>query len=284
MGNGIAQGPPRRDSTSASSTHRHGSRARACRDREEPLKVRREGQTRHRPTRRRVRHAARRGTSTPLADADSSSKRSSKTRREDRAVRDARCDHAARLILASNTSSISITKIARRHEASRQSHRHALHESRAADDARRSHPRPRDPDETIPRSRAVEQIGKTRSKPDYPGFIANRVLMPMINEAIFALIEGVGTRGSDRQRDEARHEPPDGTADARRLHRPRRVPRHPARAPRRPRRSEIPPCPLLRRWSLPDGSDARAARVSTTIARKTRRPLARRELIALIAQ
>jgi 3-hydroxybutyryl-CoA dehydrogenase len=28
---------------------------------------------------------------------------------------------------------------------------------------------------------------------DYPGFIANRVLMPMINEAIYALMEGVGT-------------------------------------------------------------------------------------------
>jgi 3-hydroxybutyryl-CoA dehydrogenase len=26
---------------------------------------------------------------------------------------------------------------------------------------------------------------------DYPGFISNRVLMPMINEAIFALMEGV---------------------------------------------------------------------------------------------
>jgi 3-hydroxybutyryl-CoA dehydrogenase len=31
---------------------------------------------------------------------------------------------------------------------------------------------------------------------DYPGFIANRVLMPMINEAIFALMEGVGTAES----------------------------------------------------------------------------------------
>jgi 3-hydroxybutyryl-CoA dehydrogenase len=29
---------------------------------------------------------------------------------------------------------------------------------------------------------------------DYPGFIANRILMPMINEAFFALMEGVGTR------------------------------------------------------------------------------------------
>jgi 3-hydroxybutyryl-CoA dehydrogenase len=28
---------------------------------------------------------------------------------------------------------------------------------------------------------------------DFPGFIANRVLMPMINEAIYALFEGVGT-------------------------------------------------------------------------------------------
>jgi len=31
---------------------------------------------------------------------------------------------------------------------------------------------------------------------DYPGFIANRVLMPMINEAVFALMEGVGTAES----------------------------------------------------------------------------------------
>jgi 3-hydroxybutyryl-CoA dehydrogenase len=28
---------------------------------------------------------------------------------------------------------------------------------------------------------------------DYPGFIANRILMPMINEAIYTLMEGVGT-------------------------------------------------------------------------------------------
>jgi len=29
---------------------------------------------------------------------------------------------------------------------------------------------------------------------DYPGFVANRILMPMINEACFALMEGVSTR------------------------------------------------------------------------------------------
>ena len=28
---------------------------------------------------------------------------------------------------------------------------------------------------------------------DFPGFISNRILMPMINEAVYALFEGVGT-------------------------------------------------------------------------------------------
>ena len=37
-------------------------------------------------------------------------------------------------------------------------------------------------------------LGKTPVEAaDYPGFIANRILMPMINEAIFAVMEGVGT-------------------------------------------------------------------------------------------
>ena len=40
-------------------------------------------------------------------------------------------------------------------------------------------------------------LGKTPVEAaDYPGFIANRILMPMINEAIFALMEGVGTADS----------------------------------------------------------------------------------------
>jgi 3-hydroxybutyryl-CoA dehydrogenase len=38
-------------------------------------------------------------------------------------------------------------------------------------------------------------LGKTPLEAaDYPGFIANRILMPMINEAVYALMEGVGTR------------------------------------------------------------------------------------------
>lgn len=40
----------------------------------------------------------------------------------------------------------------------------------------------------------ARRLGKTPVEAaDYPGFIANRILMPMINEAIYALMEGVGT-------------------------------------------------------------------------------------------
>ncbi|MBM4308896.1 MAG: 3-hydroxybutyryl-CoA dehydrogenase, partial [Deltaproteobacteria bacterium] len=38
------------------------------------------------------------------------------------------------------------------------------------------------------------KMGKTPVEAnDFPGFISNRILMPMINEAIYALFEGVGT-------------------------------------------------------------------------------------------
>jgi 3-hydroxybutyryl-CoA dehydrogenase len=37
-------------------------------------------------------------------------------------------------------------------------------------------------------------VGKTAVEVnDYPGFVANRILMPMINEAVFCLMEGVGS-------------------------------------------------------------------------------------------
>jgi 3-hydroxybutyryl-CoA dehydrogenase len=50
-------------------------------------------------------------------------------------------------------------------------------------------------DETfqVTRDLAVK-LGKTPvTANDFPGFISNRVLLPMINEAVFALFEGVGT-------------------------------------------------------------------------------------------
>jgi 3-hydroxybutyryl-CoA dehydrogenase len=53
-------------------------------------------------------------------------------------------------------------------------------------------------DQTYARVRALaERLGKTPLDcHDAPGFISNRVLMPMINEAIYALSEGVATRES----------------------------------------------------------------------------------------
>ncbi len=41
------------------------------------------------------------------------------------------------------------------------------------------------------------KMGKTPAEAnDFPGFISNRILLPMINEAVYALYEGVGTRES----------------------------------------------------------------------------------------
>ena len=44
---------------------------------------------------------------------------------------------------------------------------------------------------------AAERMGKTVAHAsDYPGFISNRILVPMINEAVYCLMEGVGDRES----------------------------------------------------------------------------------------
>jgi 3-hydroxybutyryl-CoA dehydrogenase len=53
-------------------------------------------------------------------------------------------------------------------------------------------------DETWARTRELcDRMGKTALEcNDSPGFVSNRVLMPMINEAVFALYEGVATRES----------------------------------------------------------------------------------------
>ncbi|PYQ61923.1 MAG: 3-hydroxybutyryl-CoA dehydrogenase, partial [Acidobacteria bacterium] len=101
-------------------------------------------------------------------------------------------------ILASNTSSISITKIAAA--------------TRRPDKVIGMHfmnPVPVMPlvevirgmatsDDTYQRVEGLaKRMGKTAIEVnDYPGFISNRVLMPMINEAIFALHEGVATAQS----------------------------------------------------------------------------------------
>ena len=51
---------------------------------------------------------------------------------------------------------------------------------------------------------AVE-LGKTPAEArDLPGFVSNRILMPFINEAAYALLEGVADAGGDRHDREAR--------------------------------------------------------------------------------
>jgi 3-hydroxybutyryl-CoA dehydrogenase len=101
-------------------------------------------------------------------------------------------------ILASNTSSISITKIAA-----------ATKRPEKVIGMHFMNPVPvmtlvevirgiATSDETWTRVESLaKKMGKTAIEVnDYPGFISNRVLMPMINEAIFALYEGVATKES----------------------------------------------------------------------------------------
>lgn len=104
----------------------------------------------------------------------------------------------AHAVLASNTSSISITKIA-----------NATKRPEQVIGMHFMNPVPlmklveiiqgeRTSEETLQKTIAwSEGLGKVVGiAQDYPGFIANRILMPMINEAAFALMEGVGTRES----------------------------------------------------------------------------------------
>ena len=101
-------------------------------------------------------------------------------------------------ILASNTSSISITQIAARTK-------------RPADVIGMHFMNPvpvmqlvevirgiATSDATTERTVALAKaVGKTPCEAnDFPGFIANRILMPMINEAFYCLMEGVGTAES----------------------------------------------------------------------------------------
>ena len=102
----------------------------------------------------------------------------------------------SRTILATNTSSISITEIAAATKrADRVIGMHfmnpvplmALVEIIRGQETS---------DET---TRNVVKVSKLLGKTpveanDYPGFVSNRVLMPMINEAVFCLMEGVATR------------------------------------------------------------------------------------------
>ena len=79
---------------------------------------------------------------------------------------------------------------------SRAVHRHPFHESGAAHAARRADPRHRHAsDDTFDAAKKfVVRLGKTATmSEDFPAFIVNRILLPMINEAVYTLYEGVGS-------------------------------------------------------------------------------------------
>lgn len=98
-------------------------------------------------------------------------------------------------ILATNTSSISITEIASRtRRPDKVIGMHFMNPVPVMElvEVIRGHATS---DTTTARVMEVSRaLGKTPVEVnDYPGFVANRVLMPMINEAIFCVMEGVAT-------------------------------------------------------------------------------------------
>lgn len=98
-------------------------------------------------------------------------------------------------IISSNTSSISITRLA---AATRRPDRvigmHFMNPVPAMKLVEIISGQ-RTSDETRQVTRAlVEKLGKTPvAVSDYPGFVSNRLLMPMINEAVYCLMEGVAS-------------------------------------------------------------------------------------------
>ncbi len=101
-------------------------------------------------------------------------------------------------ILTTNTSSISITRLA--HVTKRPQHFAGMHFMNPAYIMKLVEVvcGIRTSQETIDAIIAVSgKMGKTPVVvSDYPGFVSNRVLMPMINDAIFCLQEGVATKES----------------------------------------------------------------------------------------
>jgi 3-hydroxybutyryl-CoA dehydrogenase len=101
----------------------------------------------------------------------------------------------AQAILATNTSSISITEIASRTERPEQViGMHFMNPVPVMQlvEVIRGHATSDETTTTV--MEAARALGKTPVEVnDYPGFVSNRVLMPMINEAIFCVMEGVAT-------------------------------------------------------------------------------------------
>jgi 3-hydroxybutyryl-CoA dehydrogenase len=101
----------------------------------------------------------------------------------------------AATILASNTSSISITQLgAATNRPDRVLGMHFMNPVPLMTLVEMIRGQATSPESMGLASDLCKALGKTPvESADYPGFIANRILMPMINEAIFAVMEGVGT-------------------------------------------------------------------------------------------
>ena len=103
---------------------------------------------------------------------------------------------APETILATNTSSISITEIA---AATARSDRvvgmHFMNPVPLMKLVEVIRGQETSDETTAAVTACSESLGKVPVEAqDYPGFVSNRVLMPMINEAVFCLMEGVSTR------------------------------------------------------------------------------------------
>jgi 3-hydroxybutyryl-CoA dehydrogenase len=98
------------------------------------------------------------------------------------------------VIFASNTSSISITKLAA--QTKRPTQFIGLHFFNPVPVMKLVEVVPgldTSPETVETATALASSVGKTPIRVnDYPGFVSNRVLMPMINEAVFCVMEGVG--------------------------------------------------------------------------------------------
>lgn len=112
------------------------------------------------------------------------------------AILDALAPHLAdHTILTSNTSSISITRLASRTDRPEKFMGfHFMNPVPVMQLVELIRGIATDKDTYTQLKDLVGKIGKTASSAeDFPAFIVNRILIPMINEAVYALYEGVGT-------------------------------------------------------------------------------------------
>ena len=83
---------------------------------------------------------------------------------------------------------------------------------------------------------------------DFPGFVSNRVLMPMINEAVFALMEGVADVEAIDTVMKLGMNHPMGPLALAESHRVGYLPEHPRGVAPGPGDDRYRPCPLLRKY------------------------------------